>query len=151
MDLYIWINQYEELGKKQLFTLKTFSTFLTGKYKLSWNLFFFMWRKTQTAVCEKLKYLKFPLTSQLAGMWEMEIQSLDLKRSKWVLEPELSKLELYVHFYNCVTRGWFCVTSETRTPDLMGWGGGGGGEGRKPSVGLESFISETPYSLLQKG
>lgn len=50
----------------------------------------------------------------------MEIQSLDLNRAKWVLEPELLTLELHVHFYNCVTHGWFCVASENMTLYLTG-------------------------------
>lgn len=68
----------------------------------------FWWRKIQTTACEKLTYSKFPLTLQLSGKWEMgirEIQDLDLNQAKWILEPELSKLELYVHFCNCVTHG----------------------------------------------
>lgn len=52
----------------------------------------------------------------------MEIQDLDFNQAKWVLEPELSTLELYVHFYNCVTHDWFCVAIENRTPDLTGKG-----------------------------
>lgn len=52
---------------------------------------------------------------RLAGMWEMEIQGLHWIRAKQILELGLSTLELYMHFYNCVTHGWFWVTSENRT------------------------------------
>lgn len=49
-----------------------------------------------------------------------EIQDLDLNQAEWVLESELSTLELYVHLNNCVTRCWFRVAIESRSLDLTG-------------------------------
>lgn len=87
---------------------------------------------------------------QLAGMWEMEIQGLHWIRAKQILEPGLSTLELYMHFYNCVTHGWFWVTSENRTHYLTGEGEEGEKrkQKKKKYTDLERFLIGTLYSFL---